>query len=155
METLALVPLALLALLLLAAARSDLRDRTIANEVNAAIALLAIPHWWLNSLSLWPDIALQVGVAGIVFGLFAIAFARGWMGGGDVKMIGALALWVPVRDVTMLLLVISVAGGVVTAAMLAKERLRPGGTPIEVPYGIAIAFGGLWLISERFLNQFG
>jgi len=26
---------------------------------------------------------------------------------------------------------------------------------LEIPYGVAIAFGGLWLIGERFLNQFG
>jgi prepilin peptidase CpaA len=24
----------------------------------------------------------------------------------------------------------------------------------EVPYGVAIAFGGLWLLAQRFLNQF-
>jgi prepilin peptidase CpaA len=38
--------------------------------------------------------------------------------------------------------------------MLIRHRIaRPGGE-LEIPYGIAIAFGGFWLISERFLNQF-
>jgi prepilin peptidase CpaA len=30
---------------------------------------------------------------------------------------------------------------------------KTAGQP-EIPYGIAIAFAGMWLISERFLNQF-
>ena len=58
---------------------------------------LAIPFWWAIGLPLWPDVAIQVGVAALVFGLFAIAFAMGAMGGGDVKLIGALALWLPSR----------------------------------------------------------
>ena len=71
------------------------KSRTIPNWLNLAIALLAIPFWWSIGLPLWPDIALQIGVAALVFGLFAIAFALGAMGGGDVKLIGALALWLP------------------------------------------------------------
>jgi prepilin peptidase CpaA len=48
----------------------------------------------------------------------------------------------------------SIAGGLLTVAMLIRQRIaRPGGE-LEIPYGIAIAFGGFWLISERFLNQF-
>ena len=31
----------------------------------------------------------------LVFALFAIAFALGAMGGGDVKLVAALALWLP------------------------------------------------------------
>ena len=55
-----------------------------------------------------------------------------------------------------MLIIMSVAGGVLTLAMLIRHRLarRPRGQ-LEIPYGVAIAFGGLWLISEPFLNQFG
>jgi prepilin peptidase CpaA len=39
--------------------------------------------------------------------------------------------------------------------MLIPHRLlKTAGNP-EIPYGIAIAFAGLWLIGERFLNHFG
>jgi hypothetical protein len=88
-----LLLLGALALRLVSAGVEDLRTREIANWKNAAIALLAPLWWWANGLALWPDLALQIGLALVVFGLFCIAFARGWMGGGDVKMIGALALW--------------------------------------------------------------
>jgi prepilin peptidase CpaA len=144
----------LLAAALVVAAIGDWRSRMIPNRLNAAIALLAIPFWWANGLSLWPDAVVQIGVAALVFGLFALAFRFGAMGGGDVKLVAALSLWLPAGAVLKLLVIMSIAGGLLTVAMLIRQRVaRPGGE-LEIPYGIAIAFGGFWLISERFLNQF-
>ena len=152
---LAWILLALLALMLVAACWWDLRSRTIPNELNAAVALLALPFWWATGLSLWPDAALQVGVASLVFAAFAIAFAMGAMGGGDVKLIGAVALWLPWQAVLALLVIMSLAGGALTLAMLIRRALARRKEPLEVPYGVAIAFGGLWLIAQRFLYHFG
>jgi len=147
--------LVLLAAMLVAACWCDLKARTIPNGLNLAVALLAIPFWWSIGLALWPDVALQFGVAALVFALFAVAFALGAMGGGDVKLVAAIALWLPWPSVVALLFIMSVAGGALTLVMLIRHRLaRANGRP-EIPYGVAIAFGGLWLISERFLNQFG
>ena len=147
--------LAILAVLLLVASWGDLKARTIPNGLNLAVALLAIPFWWTTGLPFWPDAALQVGVALLVFAVFAGAFAIGAMGGGDVKLIGALALWLPWQAVLGLLMIMSLAGGVLTIVMLIRKRLAKSEAPLEIPYGVAIAFGGLWLISERFLYQFG
>ena len=156
METgLSWILLGAVALLLVAACWYDLRSRTIPNGLNIAIALLAIPFWWSVGLALWPDAAIQLGVAILVFSLFAIAFAFGGMGGGDVKLIGALALWLPWQAVLLLLVIMSLAGGLLTAAMLIRKRVARSPDPIEVPYGVAIAFGGLWLIAQRFLYHFG
>ena len=147
--------LAVLAALLLVACWCDLRARTIPNGLNLAVALLAIPFWWTLGLALWPDVALHFGVAALVFALFAIAFALGAMGGGDVKLVAAIALWLPPASVLALLFLMSVAGGVLTLVMLIRHKLARRTEQLEIPYGVAIAFGGLWLISERFLNQFG
>jgi prepilin peptidase CpaA len=147
--------LAILAVLLLVASWDDLKTRTIPNGLNLAIALLAIPFWWANGLALWPDVALQIGVAVLVFALFAGAFAIGVMGGGDVKLIAALALWLPWQAVLGLLMIMSLAGGALTIAMIIRKRLAQSEAALEIPYGVAIAFAGLWLISERFLYQFG
>ncbi|HEX8214006.1 MAG TPA: prepilin peptidase, partial [Allosphingosinicella sp.] len=87
--------LGILALMLTFAAVGDLRKREIPNWLNGAIAALAIPFWWAVGISVWPDMAIQLGVAAGVFALFALLFNFGFMGGGDVKMIGALALWLP------------------------------------------------------------
>jgi prepilin peptidase CpaA len=146
--------IALLGAAMLVAAIGDWRTRTIPNWLNGTIALLAIPFWWTIGLGLWPGIALQIGLAAGVFGLFAIAFRFGAMGGGDVKMAAALALWLPFAGVVKLLAVLSIAGGVLTVAMLAAHRMAKAAGQPEIPYGIAIAFGGFWLIGERFLNQF-
>ena len=146
--------IAILAVALVVAAIGDWRSRTIKNELNIAIALLAIPYWWVSGLAIWPDMAMQIGVAALVFGLFAIAFRFGAMGGGDVKLVAALALWLPPGAVLKLLIIMSIAGGLLTVAMVARHRLSKPGGELEIPYGIAIAFGGFWLISERFLNQF-
>jgi prepilin peptidase CpaA len=147
--------LGVLGLLLLAACAFDLRTRTIPNRLTLAIALLAIPFWLATRLALWPDVALQIGVAFLVLGLFAIAFALGAMGGGDVKLVGAVALWLPWQAVLALLVIMSLVGGVLTLVMFIHHRLAKNQHRLEVPYGVAIAFGGLWLISQRFLYQFG
>lgn len=147
--------LGILAASLLAAAWIDLRSRTIPNGLNLAIALLAIPFWWATGVGLWPDAALHVGVATAVFGVFALLFALGGMGGGDVKLIGAVALWLPWQAVVMLLVLMSLAGGVLTLAMVARHKFARASDKLEIPYGVAIAAGGLWLIGQRFLYQFG
>ncbi|HEY1606209.1 MAG TPA: prepilin peptidase [Allosphingosinicella sp.] len=145
----------LLACGLVAAAAFDWRSRTIPNWLNAAFALGAIPFWWASGLHLWPGVALHVGIALIIFAIFALAFQLGMMGGGDVKMLAALALWLPAGAVLELLVIMSVAGGLLTIAMLIPHKIRKIAGQPEIPYGIAIAFAGMWLISERFLNQFG
>ena len=89
--------------MLLVACWYDLRTRTIPNGLNLAIALLAIPFWWSIGLPLWPDVAIQIGVACAVFAVFAGAFALGAMGGGDVKLVAAIALWLPWQAVIALL----------------------------------------------------
>ena len=145
----------LLAAALVAAAVGDIRTRTISNWLNGAVALGAVAFWFASGLDPWPDMAIRAGVAAGVFALFAGAFALGMMGGGDVKLLGALALWLPPGGVLFLLVAMSLAGGALTLAMWARHKLRRSSHTLEIPYGVAIAFGGLWLISERFLNQFG
>lgn len=153
-ENVSWILLCVLAALLLAAALCDIRKREIPHWTVIAIALLAIPFWLSEGLALWPDMALQLGVAAIVFAVFAAMFALGWMGGGDVKLLAALALWLPWQALLPMLVVMSFAGGALTLGMLVWSKLKRGPNP-EIPYGVAIAFSGLWLIGERFLNQFG
>lgn len=145
----------LLAVALVAAAVGDIRTRTIPNWLTLAVAAAAIPYWWLSDLALWPDVAVRVGVAAAVFAVFAAAFALGMMGGGDVKLVAAIALWLPPGAVIFLIAVMSLAGGALTLVMLARHKLARRTGAVEVPYGVAIAFAGLWLIGEPFLNQFG
>lgn len=145
-----------LALLLVSAGVQDARTREIANWKNAAIALMAPLWWWANGLALWPDMALQLGIATLVFGFFLGAFALGQMGGGDVKMIGALALWLPVQPLVWMLVLMSLIGGGLTLLMVIERKVRPTrGGPVEIPYGVAIAIAALLVLREPIFNQFG
>ena len=144
-----------LAALLVSAGIQDARMREIANWKNAAIALLAPVWWWANSLPVWPDMAMQLGLALIVFALFVAAFQFGWMGGGDVKMIGALALWLPLVPLMWMLIVMSLLGGALTIVLLIEHTLRSRSGQIEVPYGVAIAIAALIALREPLFNHFG
>jgi prepilin peptidase CpaA len=143
-----------LGILLVAACVTDLRARIISNRLNLAIAAMA-PLWWIASgLPVWPGMAMQLGLGLIVFSLFAILFSMGCMGGGDVKLLGALALWFPWQAVLSMLMVMALIGGVVTIVTVMHHRMtRTLGQP-QIPYGIAISAAALWLIGERYLNHF-
>ena len=148
------VLLGLLALLLIVAAVVDVRTFIISNWLNAAVALLAPVYWLSVGLDPWPGMAVQVGVAAAVFALFAVTFFIGMMGGGDVKLAAALALWFAPADTVKFLVLMSLAGGVLTLAILAWHRLKKRPGRPEIPYGVAIAFGGLAILAQRYLNQF-
>ncbi len=133
---------AVLGLLLVAAGIEDARTREIANGKNAAIALLAPVWWWAIGYG-WGDVGVQLLIAAIVFAVFVGTFAMGWMGGGDVKMIAALALWLPLARLLDMLMVMSVLGGAITVAMMIDRRWQRRIGPVEVPYGVAIAAAAL------------
>jgi prepilin peptidase CpaA len=143
-----------LAAILVVAAIIDVRTFTISNRLNAAVALGAPLYWLSIAMAPWPGMAIQLAAGGIVFGLLAGAFYAGMMGGGDVKLAAALALWFSPAGTLKFLVLMSLAGGVLTLGILAWHRAqRREGRP-EIPYGVAIAFGGLAILTQRFLNQF-
>jgi len=144
----------LLAILLLVAAVVDVRTFTISNRLNLTVALLAPLFWWSIAMPLWPNAAVQIAIAAAVFGLFAMAFFAGLMGGGDVKLAAALALWFSPLTTLNFLVLMSIAGGVLTLLVVAVHRLQKKEGRPEIPYGVAIAFGGLAILTQRFLNQF-
>lgn len=146
--------LGLLALLLVYAAAVDIRTFTISNRLTLGVAALAPLYWWSAALPLWSDVAVQVGVAAGVFALLAVAFFAGMMGGGDVKLAAALALWFSPASTVRFLVIMSIAGGVLTLLVVGVHRLRGKSGRPEIPYGVAIAFGGLAILTQRFLNQF-
>lgn len=149
-----LILAAALAALLVIAAVTDIRSRIISNWLNIAVATLAPLFWMANGLSFWPDMVLQIALAAAVFALFAALFALGMMGGGDVKMLAALALWLPLQPMMTLLVIMSVLGGAVTLITVLQHRIRRRIGRPEVPYGVAISLAGLWVIGERYLNHF-
>jgi prepilin peptidase CpaA len=144
---------ALLVLLLLRAAATDIKARIISNGLNLLIALLAPAWWWANGLALYPDVPLQIGLALVVFAIFTALFAMGMMGGGDVKLIAALALWLPLPAMMNLLVIMALAGGLVTIATIIHHRIAKKAGQPQIPYGVAIALAGIWVMGAPYINQ--
>ena len=143
--------LAALAIALLVAAVTDLRSRHIGNWLTGGIALAAPLFWWASGLTLWPDVALQLGVALATFALLAVLFALRAMGGGDVKLLTALALWIAPTLFLKLLIFMALIGGVLTLVFGAWHVMRRQREKLAIPYGVAIAMAGLWVLGTSYL----
>jgi prepilin peptidase CpaA len=127
-----------LAIALLIAAFTDIRTRKIDNRLNLAVALGAPLFWWATGLSLWPGVPLQFGVAVACFAFCCVFFALNWMGGGDVKLLTALALWFQPLDFLSMFMLIAIIGAVLTIAFGAWHIARRQKERVAIPYGIAI-----------------
>lgn len=92
-------------------------------------------------------------------GLFL--FSRNWLGGGDVKLLAALALWFDLDGFGRLMLFTMMGGGVVALLLIFFRRLLPvpagnGFAAMRkrgpIPYGLAIAAGALLVIHLQGVN---
>ena len=154
--------------LLVALLYCDLRRRRLPNRLVAAYAVLC-PVALLASGAA-PATWLQHGVvAGMAFMLFLALFALRGMGGGDVKMGTAVLAWAGLQTLTESLLLIAVSGLVLAFLGLLADKLSGVSGPpkhIEgsglwravlhalsakrgVPYGVALAVGGMAAVPIR------
>jgi len=145
--------LAALAIALATAAVTDFRRRQIDNWLNAAIALGAPVFWYASGLSL-ADIGWQFAVALGTFAILAVLFALRAMGGGDVKLLTALALWIQPLWFVRLLIGMSLIGGVLTIALGTWHVIRRRKERLAVPYGVAISSAALWVLALQFVPAF-
>ena len=144
-----------LAIALLIAAITDIRARRIDNWLTGAVALGAPLFWWASGLSLWPGIALQFGVALIAFAILAVLFAMRAMGGGDVKLLTALALWIEPVLFMQLIVLMALLGGVLTLVLGSWHIMRRRKDRVAIPYGVAISAAGLWVLAAHYFPAAG
>ncbi len=140
-----------LAIALLIAAFTDIRRRQIDNWLNAGIAAGAPLYWWASGLSLWPGVAWQLGMAAVTLIALAALFAIRAMGGGDVKLLTALALWIEPMWFLRLLIGMALIGGLLTIILGAWHVMRRRRERLAVPYGVAISSAGLWVLAVQFI----
>ena len=158
---------------LVRAAVEDLFERRIPNLVCAGVVLCFFLHAWATPQPV--DWLGSFSVAAMAFCLGAFLFARGAMGGGDVKLMTACGLWCGFELSVVFGLVVSLTGGVLAVVYLLMASLplakgapqpptmpqRPAAWPDQnkkascddLPYGIAIAAGGGWVATELFLRN--
>lgn len=153
-------------LLLLYVATLDVATRSIRNEMSLALALLGIAGQLPNAM----QVAESLISAAILFLLLFVLYTRGGIGGGDVKLLTALAIGFPLTSVIQLLTVTALAGGILALMHLMMRhlpypRLAPAGSSLArriyaierwrhlrhapLPYGVAIACGGIWTILSK------
>ena len=141
-----------------AAAVEDFRRLVIPNLLPILLVVLWPVYFVFVGPSLYGALA-SVGCALAVFIGGAILFARGYLGGGDVKLLSAATLWAGPAETPELLLLTAVLGGVLALFFLmpfgmqiaAAARGMLGQPPIAterglampVPYGVAIAGAAL------------
>ena len=142
-----------LAIALIVAAVSDIRERRIANWLNIGIAAGAPLFWIASGMALWPDIVIQLGLAFVVFWAFAGLFALGMLGGGDVKLLGAIALWFTPMAFLDLLLVMAFVGGAIAVAFVIRRVIWKPKTQGTLPYGVAITAAALWVMGWTYIPQ--
>jgi prepilin peptidase CpaA len=153
-------------LLLLYVATIDVATRLIRNEICLALALLGI----VSQLPSPMQVAQSLIAAAILFLLLFVIYTRGSIGGGDVKLLVALSIGLPLAGVMQLLTTTTLAGGVLALVhlmmrVLPYPKLAPVGSSFArrvyaierwrhvrhapLPYGVAIACGGIWTILSK------
>jgi prepilin peptidase CpaA len=142
--------LAALAIALLVAAVTDLRRRQIDNWLNVAVAAAAPLFWLATGLSLG-GVGWQLAMAAGAFVICGGFFAMGWMGGGDVKLLTALALWIKPLWFAQVVVVMAIAGGVLTLFFAGWHFAARRSDKPAIPYGVAISGAGLWALASQYL----
>lgn len=143
---------------------TDLRERRIPNEIPGSIAVLWLAQHGLAEGSVPPWSAAAGAVAVLLAA--SLLWRLGWLGGGDVKLLAALSLWAEGGGLVSFLLLTALLGGalallwlrllpvaVLLPPMLADAvRGAPAaeGSRVTLPYGLAIALAGAWLIHQRY-----
>lgn len=164
-----LLILAASVLVYLAVVWNDLFHRSIPDVLSVAIVGFAIlrlsfaPH-------AGPLLATLLTTA-IVFAIGLFFFARGWLGGGDVKLVSATTLLVGAEDTLPFLLWMALAGGVLSVLVLiwasvnsrrarkqktadsATPDIEAAASPLSIPYGVAISFSALLVLFPQLYQR--
>ncbi|MGE3064049.1 MAG: prepilin peptidase [Hyphomicrobiaceae bacterium] len=133
----------------------DLFTMTIPNRVSLALVVAFLVLAPLSGFGM-EEMASHFLAGLLVLTVGIVMFALGWFGGGDAKLLAAVALWVGFDSLFAYILYVAVAGGVLVELFLLFRNMplpravigenwahrlhkRDGG----IPYGIALAAGAL------------
>lgn len=152
--------------ILAAIAYGDVRTRRIPNVLAGAIAVLGLVRMILGGDPVGASHTFEASAA--VFAVGFLLFSIGMLGGGDAKLVAAMALLIGSEDLLEFLFIMSMCGGVLAVAILSRDQyrhrhcqllcgaktpsvVRNGGCVMEpvrstVPYGVAIAAAGVFTL---------
>ncbi len=146
--------LALLALAcVLAAAVADMYCFEIPDSLSIALLVTAAGYGLVTPGFGWLS---HIAAPLIMFGVGLLLFSRGWMGGGDIKLLVAIAGWTGLSGLPLQLVGVALAGGVLALVLLTVRgglaRAGRGTAQLPrmfqkdapLPYAVAIAAGTCW-----------
>jgi len=142
------------------AASMDVFTMTIPNRLTLALAaafFVMAPFVGLGPTKI--AFHLLTGIAMLAAGI--ALFACGVFGGGDAKLLAAVALWIGLENLPVYMMMVAVSGGILSILMLAYRRFpqprillgqawaerlhaKNGG----IPYGVALGAAALWVYPQ-------
>ena len=161
-----LVFLALATPLLCFAAARDIATRLIPDAVSIAIAVIGFATRLFDG---WAGAGLSLLLGAAIFLMLVPIAARGWLGGGDVKLLGAMAVGLPPALTLDFVVATVFVGGALGVAYILGRHLVPevrvagGGTLLRrviaveawrmrrrgpLLYAVAIAGGAIFLLTS-------
>jgi prepilin peptidase CpaA len=127
----------------------------IPNRISAVMVLAFFPLALLLGLGAW-DILNHVAAGLGVLALGVLLFIPGWFGGGDAKLMAAIALWIGPDALVPYFIYAAVTGGFIAMAIMSARTvplprlllgevwaLRLHRQDAGIPYGLALAAGAL------------
>jgi prepilin peptidase CpaA len=173
MKNLHAVEAAVVVVLLVSAAWRDIATRSIPDIVSILIAACGLVDRALIGPS---SLLLSTAASVTLFLLLLLAHARGMLGGGDVKLMAAMACGLSLPQLYHFIFVTTLSGGGLATLYLLLRRalkgLRPRKPPSRgtiglwrvliaerwriarlgpLPYGVAITCGGVAVLGQRFV----
>ncbi|PPD44260.1 MAG: peptidase [Methylocystis sp.] len=146
--------------LMIFAAFSDLFTMLIPNRVSLILAVMFFALAAYLPMS-WEALVSHVTCALVVFGIVFVMWQFAWVGGGDAKLATATSLWIGWDNLLDYGVIASVAGGLLTVAIMAlrwndlPRRVlevpfiaRLADKANGVPYGVALALAGLLIYPQ-------
>jgi prepilin peptidase CpaA len=141
---------------LMTAAYTDYSSMKIPNKIVVALFFaffLTLPLHWQGL----PVLGEHLGMFAAFFAAGFAMFALGWMGGGDAKLMAAIALWFGWADALPFILYTTLFGAAIALFLMMSSKFAPvrlktsafgmkmyqGGK--DMPYGIALAAGALFV----------
>jgi prepilin peptidase CpaA len=143
------------------AAVSDFKSFTIPNHYSLVVASLFCLAFlsvtlFTSDVTIFLSFTSHLMAFAVTLGITALMYALKLLGAGDSKLMASVGLWLGLTGLVPFLFYMSVAGGVLAGVTLYLKKKPMQETPLEgswidtsqkgenrLPYGIAIAFGGV------------
>lgn len=101
---------------------TDFEQQVILNEMVFFFALLALCYTLHLHLSLQDHLLAALG-GGLLF-LFLAFITKGAIGGGDIKLIAALGLWLGIKPLISVIVYGAMAGGMAAILLLLARQIK-------------------------------